>query len=63
MELDQLNEIALALEAEELIGSDGEMLTANDIFPVLEVLHDRQIDIISAFDIEVAATVEPEIEN
>jgi hypothetical protein len=42
---DDIYGLATALEAEDLLGDDERALTANDIFPVLEALDARGVDL------------------
>jgi len=52
MTTEQLNMIALEIEAEELFGIDGRLLERDDILPVLELLWERRVDLGSGFDFD-----------
>ena len=45
MTADDLYGLAAALEAEDLLGADERPLSADDIFPILEALQERGIDL------------------
>lgn len=45
MESREIQQLAIELEAEELTGSDGRPLGAEDIFPVIEALWGRGADL------------------
>jgi len=56
---EQLNILASELEADELVGAETAILTAEDITPVLEALWERGVDFAGVFaELEQATNVD-----
>jgi hypothetical protein len=53
MTAEQLYALATKLEADGLSGVDGQPLTADDIFPMLEALDERGADLLPALEADL----------
>lgn len=50
MESEQIERLALDLEAEEIIGANDRVLEATDIAPILEILWEKGADLVSILE-------------
>lgn len=59
MNAEQIEQLALEIEAEELIGSEDQVIEIADISPVLEYLWERGVDLLVVLEEDVPEPTNP----